>query len=333
MKVETITALPEDLSANNKNVYIFPATNYDKDFYARRTDRNIGWISKKEQEMLRNATVGMAGVGGIGGSVSMVLVQSGIGNFKLADLEPFDVGNISRQFGATRGTVGMPKVEAVARELRAISEDINLTLYPSGINEDTVDHFLDGCDIVLDGIDLWAVGARVLLLKRARERGITVMNCCTIGFGSRIYLFKPDGMTMEECLNMTYEEAKQFEAKSDAGELTVEDRMKFINTITKALVPELPSYAPPTAEAGHIDVIRKRVVETGTAAGWALSGWVSCSFAANQIVFYLLRDSGVPRDVVTPPPVPGYLYLDVGFMVAKRVERNAIDSRNNATAA
>ena len=86
------------------------------------------------------------------------------------------------------------------------------------------------------------------------------------------------------------------------------------------MIPELPSYAPPDAEAGHIDVIRKRIVETGTASGWALSGWLSCSFVANQIVYYLLRNSGVPRYVVTPPPVPGYLYLDVGFMVAKAVE-------------
>lgn len=320
MKVETITALPGDLSADNKNVYVFPATNYDQDFYARRTDRNIGWISKKEQEMLRNATVGMAGVGGIGGSVSMVLVQSGIGNLKLADLEPFDVGNISRQFGATQGTVGMPKVEAVTRELRRISEDINLTLYPSGITEETIDHFLDGCDIVLDGIDLWAIGARMLLMQRARERGITVMNCATIGFGSRIFLFTPDGVSLEERLGMNYEQAKAFEARVDAGQVTPEERSKFIQALANALVPELPSYAPPDAEAGHMNAILKRLVETGTAAGWALSGWLSCSFAANQIVYYLLRDSGVPRHVVTPPPVPGYLYLDVGFMVAKAVE-------------
>lgn len=320
MQIRTVHSLPEDLSNTDKSIYIFPAAQLDPAYYTQRTNRNIGWITTKEQEMLRGATVGMAGVGGIGGSVSMVLVQSGVGNFKLADLEDFDVGNISRQFAAMQSTVGMPKVKAVARELRAISDDINLTLYPTGITEETIDHFLDGCDIVLDGIDLWAVGARVLLLKRARERGITVMNCATIGFGSRIFLFTPEGKTMEECLNMTYEEAKAFEAKADAGTLTQEERLKFLLAIAEALVPELPSYAPPTAEAGHIDVIRKRLVETGTAAGWALSGWLSCSFAANQIVYYLLRNSGVQRDVVRPPAVPGYLYLDVGFMVAKAVE-------------
>ncbi|MBY0406434.1 MAG: ThiF family adenylyltransferase [Rickettsiales bacterium] len=321
MRFETVHTLPDDLGPTDHSIYYWPAAVHDAEYYKQRTNRNIGWITTKEQEMLRGATVGMAGVGGIGGSVSMVLTQSGIANFKLADLEHFDVGNISRQFAATHSTVGMPKVKAVARCLRDISEDINMTLYPTGITEETIDHFLDGCDVVLDGIDLWAIGARVLLLNRAKERGITVFNCATIGFGSRIFKFTPEGKGIEELLGMDYAQAKAFEERVDRGEVGMPERVGFLNALANALVPELPSYAPPDAEAGHIDVIRKRLIETGAAAGWALSGWVSCSFVANQLVYFLLKDSGNPRHVVTPPPVPGYLYLDVGFMEAKAVQR------------
>lgn len=317
MQIQTVSTIPDDLMPQCGTVYILPAQNCDETYYANRTDRNIGWITHKEQDMLRNATVGLASVGGIGGAVSQMLLRSGIGNLKLADLETFDTSNINRQFGATRKTVDVSKIKAVTQELRTISDDVNLVLYPMGITEESVEHFLDGCDIVLDGIDFWAVGARVLLQKRARERGIPVMNCSTVGYGSRIFLFTPDGMSMEECLGMTYEEAKHYETMARNKTLSKADRLKVATAISIGLLPEPPSYAAITEEAGHIQAIRKIVLEKGTAPGIGASCWLACSFAANQVLLYLLKDSPIKRKVVLPPPAPGYLYLDVGFMKAK----------------
>lgn len=317
MQVHTVTSIPEDLSDNDKAIYFLPAGSRDDAFYAARTDRNIGWITEQEQGMLREATVGLASVGGIGGAVAMMLLRSGVGNLKLADLDTFDTSNLNRQFGATRATIDVPKIRAVTKELRAITDDVNLTLYPTGITEETVEHFLDGCDIVLDGIDFWAVGARVLLQKRARERGIPVLNCSTVGYGSRIFLFDPKGPSMEDCLGMSYDEAKRYEEMAYSGQLSKSDRLKVASAIAIGLLPEPPSYADPSAPAGHIHAIRKLVLEKGTAPGVGASCWLACSFVANQILFWLLKDSGIRRKVVLPPPAPGYLYLDVGFMKAK----------------
>lgn len=317
MQVLTVSTIPDDLMPSCDTIYIMPAQNVDETYYAQRTDRNIGWITPKEQQMLRGKTVGLASVGGIGGAVSMMLLRTGIGRLKLADLETFDTSNINRQFGATRGTVDVSKIKAVTRELRAVSDDCDLVLYPMGITEASVDHFLDGCDIVLDGIDYWAVGARVLLQKKARERGIPVMNCSTVGYGSRIFLFTPDGMSMEECLGMTYEQAKQYETMSRNKTISKIDRLKVATALSIGLLPEPPSYTKMTEEAGNIQAIRKLVLEKGTAPGVGASCWLACSFAANQIIFYLLKDTPLKRNVVLAPPAPGYLYLDVGFMRAK----------------
>lgn len=317
MEVRTVYEIPDDLSNGDNAIYVLPAARQDDAFYMQRIDRNLGWITEEEQRILRGATVGMASVGGIGGAVAMMLLRSGVGNLKLADLDTFDISNLNRQFGATQRTIDVPKMKAVTRELRAITDDVNLTLYPTGITEETVDHFLDGCDIVLDGIDFWAVGARVLLQKKARERGIPVMNCSTVGYGSRIFLFTPDGMSMEECLGMSYEEAKNYESLAYGGKLSKAERMRVASAIAIGLLPDPPSYAPSSAPAGHVQAIRKLVMEKGTAPGVGASCWLACSFAANQILFYLLKDSAIKRRVILPPPAPGYLYLDVGFMRTK----------------
>ncbi len=53
---------------------------YDQSFV-----RNIGIFTEAEQERLRNTTIAVAGVGGVGGLLVERLVRLGIGNIRLTD--------------------------------------------------------------------------------------------------------------------------------------------------------------------------------------------------------------------------------------------------------
>ena len=50
--------------------------NYEKAF-----SRNIGWITKEEQQVLRGKKVAIAGAGGVGGVHLLTLARLGVGNF------------------------------------------------------------------------------------------------------------------------------------------------------------------------------------------------------------------------------------------------------------
>jgi molybdopterin/thiamine biosynthesis adenylyltransferase len=56
---------------------------YNDDFYWERVDRNLGWLGvtpaeqRSRQEKLRDAVIGVAGTGGIGGAVALRLVRMG----------------------------------------------------------------------------------------------------------------------------------------------------------------------------------------------------------------------------------------------------------------
>src|ERR1700721_482305 len=90
---------------DENTVYTLQPLHPDPTYYRERTDRNIGWITAEEQEILRNSVVGIAGTGGMGGLLAATLVRVGIGEIRISDSDVFDVSNINRQFAATRNTI------------------------------------------------------------------------------------------------------------------------------------------------------------------------------------------------------------------------------------
>lgn len=299
-------------------MYIMPPVREDAAYYRERTDRNIGWISREEQDSMREKTVGIAGCGGMGGLVAQILLRIGIGTLKIADCEVFDVSNLNRQAGAVQETIGRSKAFSTAQLLRNTCDDTTVIVYPHGINEDCADHFLSGCDIVLDEIEYWALAGRILLHQTARRKGIDVINCNTVGFGTRLFLFTPNGRTIEECFgNLGYEEAKAFDEAVAAGTVTLEQRVRVMVSVALGLIPEYPTYSPKSEPCGHLAIALMRLGKEGKAPIIGTNPPMASGFLADHTLLHLLRNSGVKRRVVRLPAAPGYLYFDAAKMRAR----------------
>jgi len=314
--------IPE--SPNHDTVYRLLPKSPDSEYYWERIDRNIGWITEEEQAMLRTMTVGIAGCGGMGGLIASTLTRLGIGEIRIADCENFDISNINRQFGAQRSNVGKSKVFETARMIRAITDDTTLVVYPQGISEETVDHFLNGCDVVCDEIEFWAVGARILLHQEARKSGISLFCCSTVGFGTRLLLFTPAGYTMEQCLGLTYGEAVELQSKIQAGVADKEEARCVMERVLSGIVPEAPEYCPKDPYYRTVERGLYRLREEGKAPIIATNPPMASGFVSDHVLFYLLRNSDIKRDIVRPPEIPGYLYFDVAHMDARIVRRKEV---------
>jgi len=94
--------------------------------YADAFDRNLGWLTEKEQQTLRGKTVAIAGMGGVGGVHLLTLVRLGITKFRIADLDVFEVPNFNRQVGAMMSTIDQPKVEVLARMAKDINPEVEI---------------------------------------------------------------------------------------------------------------------------------------------------------------------------------------------------------------
>jgi molybdopterin/thiamine biosynthesis adenylyltransferase len=312
MKVIESTEIPESMPKGHA-LRLIPK-NLCHLYYRERTDRNLGWITPFEQQQtLQNAVIGIAGTGGMGGLLASIFLRLGVGEIRIADSEVFDVSNINRQFAATRSTINKSKALETLRMLREISDDTTIIAYPQGITDDSVNHFISGCDVIADEIEVMAIDARILLHQRARVHGVSLFNCNTAGFSTNLFLYTPTSMTMEAVIGLSYEEAKQLRERAEDGD--VDAASKIARVMVRAVVPKLPEYRPNNSETDE-EAFYRRFIDERKVPIIATNPPMATGFLADRILLYLLRDSEVKREVVQTPEIPGYLHFDAAHMQA-----------------
>jgi molybdopterin/thiamine biosynthesis adenylyltransferase len=239
--------------------------------------RNIGLLSPDEQRRLQQATVGIAGVGGVGGFPAERLARLGVGRLKLADPESFAITDGNRQFGAGANTMGRPKVDVLQEALVAINPRLNVECFKEGVTRENVAGIVEGCNLIIDAIEFFSFDARVLLYREARRQGVTVILSGAVAFAAPLLVFTPEAMPMEEYFN-----------------LDQNDRPRDFLAILHKLCPRLPTYVP--AEDA-LRMLRRETPVSTLSPTCALAGVL----LASEALFLLLNRRPpvvVPRCVV-----------------------------------
>lgn len=166
--------------------------------YEEAFSRNIGWLTRQEQDELRRKRVAIAGLGGVGGVHLLTLCRLGIGRFHLADFDTFDLANFNRQAGATVGSLGQPKLDVMIRQAQDIHPEVEITGFPEGVTAANLDAFFDGVDIFIDGLDFFAFGARRQVFAACAAKGIPAVTAAPLGMGAAVLNFLPGGMSFDD---------------------------------------------------------------------------------------------------------------------------------------
>lgn len=167
--------------------------NYDEAF-----SRNIGWVTEAEQQRLRHARVAIGGLGGVGGVHLLTLARLGVGRFSIADFDVFDIVNFNRQVGAMVSSLKEPKIDVLADMGRDINPEIDLRLFPTGVQEENLEAFLEDADVYIDGLDFFAFSARRMVFSACERKGIPVVTAAPLGLGTALLVFGPGGMSYED---------------------------------------------------------------------------------------------------------------------------------------
>lgn len=179
--------------------------------YELAFSRNIGWFTEDEQAILKTKRVAIAGMGGVGGSHVLTLVRLGITKFHLSDFDEFACENTNRQAGANVDTYDKKKLDTMVSMAKAINPDIEVKLWPEGINAENTDEFLEGVDCYVDSLDFFALEPRKLVFKLCAEKGIPATTAAPIGMGTAYLNFLPGKMTFEEYFQLNgYTENEQY---------------------------------------------------------------------------------------------------------------------------
>jgi len=140
-------------------------------------------IGKDGLEKLKNSTVAVFGIGGVGTFAVEGLVRAGVGHLVLVDDDLICLTNINRQLHATRKTIGKPKVEVMKERILDINPKAQVEAIRSFyLPENAHELIRDDYDYIIDAVD--TVTAKIDLVVQANKRGIPIISC--MGAGNKI---------------------------------------------------------------------------------------------------------------------------------------------------
>jgi sulfur carrier protein ThiS adenylyltransferase len=111
------------------------------------------YLSKEQREAIGKVKVGIAGAGGLGSNCAAYLVRSGFRKFRIVDFDWVEPSNLNRQFFFC-DQVGMPKVEALAQNLRRIEPNLELELIQQRITAQNAGQLFAQEEAVIECVDL-----------------------------------------------------------------------------------------------------------------------------------------------------------------------------------
>ncbi|MDP1706137.1 MAG: ThiF family adenylyltransferase, partial [Sulfurimicrobium sp.] len=165
--------------------------------YENAFSRNLGIVDSVEHARLRQSTVAIAGMGGVGGDYLISLVRAGVGGFHIAEFDEFELANFNRQYGANTRTLGRRKIEVMLEYALEINPELRVKIFDKGINTGNIDEFLSNVDLIVDGVDVFAVDIHPLLINSASARGLVTIAAVPLGLGAGILAFGPGGMSYD----------------------------------------------------------------------------------------------------------------------------------------
>lgn len=134
-------------------------------------------------EKLKNASVIIFGVGGVGGFAAEAIARAGVGNITIVDFDDIDITNINRQVIALHSTVGKLKVEAFKERIKDINPEINITAISEMYTVENGERLLEGnYDYAIDAIDM--ITSKIHIIETCTKKGIKVIS--SMGMGNKL---------------------------------------------------------------------------------------------------------------------------------------------------
>ena len=113
------------------------------------------FFSKHDPEILpviRKATIGIAGAGGLGSNVAVSLARTGIGKLIIADFDVLETSNLNRQQYFIE-QIGEPKVKALLENLKKINPFSVYQIHHIKLDEKNITLIYKDVDIMVEAFD------------------------------------------------------------------------------------------------------------------------------------------------------------------------------------
>ena len=119
-------------------------------------ERIIKLIGEENLNKIKNKTVCIVGLGGVGGFATESIVRSGVGNVIIVDYDRIDISNLNRQIITNQNNIGKSKVQEMKKRIKSINPNCNITIIEEKIDsnninlifQNKIDYLIDACDTI-----------------------------------------------------------------------------------------------------------------------------------------------------------------------------------------
>ena len=150
-----------------------------EDFYSR----TMLLLGEEGVNKLKNKSVIIFGIGGVGGFVTEALARSGVGHLDLVDSDKVSESNINRQIIALRSTIGRYKTEVMKERIMDINPEAEVNIHNCFYLPETASEFdFSKYDYVVDAVD--TVTAKISLVLEAERCNVPIIS--SMGAGNKL---------------------------------------------------------------------------------------------------------------------------------------------------
>lgn len=122
----------------------------EKAYYARQI--SLPQVGEQGQQKLKNSSVLLIGIGGLGSPMALYLAGAGVGRLGICEFDQIEISNLHRQvlYGASHQ--GKAKIEIAVQRLRDLNPYIEIEIHP-GLDVKNAREIIRNYDVVADGAD------------------------------------------------------------------------------------------------------------------------------------------------------------------------------------
>lgn len=140
-------------------------------------------ITKEKADKLKQSTVLVLGIGGVGGYVVEALARCFIGTLILVDYDMIDKSNINRQIIAMHSTIGKKKTEEFKKRIKDINPNCNVVIHNIFYEDKNKEVIFDRkIDFVVDACD--SIKSKQIMINECLKRKIKIIS--SMGTGNKL---------------------------------------------------------------------------------------------------------------------------------------------------
>jgi molybdopterin/thiamine biosynthesis adenylyltransferase len=234
--------------------------------YSELTKRNWPFLDEKQQAKIKQTKILFAGCG-LGANIAKLATSTGFTNFILADGDRVEVSNLNRQcFNLNQ--VGLNKAIATSQIIKQINPECTIEIFDQYITTEDVARLVDKVDFVINTVDFNS--PTILRLNDyAQKSGKKVFFPIDIGWGSRLFVFSPRSISLEQFLDF----------KGDTKEILPKLLLK--------IAPTFPDYLLPLLNK-HQDIYRKILEGANPIPQVGIAVWTSSVLTVMALILSAL---------------------------------------------